>query len=178
MHLNKLSTAALMRLSLLAALNLILGRFVGYWNLLHPLFFLIVLTIDLGLYALMVHSGTLNKTLIAMMIGGLAGVLAIIAYGGLSASAFAYGGPYRQLGFDLEIAVNHVVRSFPDAKIPAPSRQFWWAYRHEVAYAAVDVLGVGLILAAGMLARILQARSLRRERPAPPPIDSTAASPL
>jgi hypothetical protein len=30
MHLNKLSTAALMRLSVLASLNLLLGRFVGY----------------------------------------------------------------------------------------------------------------------------------------------------
>ncbi len=65
MHLNELSTAALMRRTILASLNLIMGRLVGSWvTLLHPLFFLSMVTIDLGLYALMVHSGTLNKTVI------------------------------------------------------------------------------------------------------------------
>ena len=40
MHLNKLSTAALMRMTILASLNLLLGRFVGYGWLLHPVLFL------------------------------------------------------------------------------------------------------------------------------------------
>ena len=78
---NKLSTAALMRLTILASLNLLLGRLLAGWAFaLHPLFFLTIVTLDLGLYSLMVYSGALNKTLIAMMLAGLAGVLAVVAW--------------------------------------------------------------------------------------------------
>jgi hypothetical protein len=167
-----------MRLSLLASLNLLLGRFVGYDFVLHPLFFLIIVTINLGLYALMVYSGTLNKTLIAMMVGGLAGVLAVIAYGGLGASAFAYGGPYSELGYHLQGFINEAIKRFPKANFQAPSNQFWWAYHTEVAYTLVDVMGFGLILASGVLARFLQGRARCRHTPESPPIDSGAASPL
>lgn len=178
MHLNKLSTAALMRLSLLAALNLLLGRSLGYGLVLHPLFFLIIVTINLGLYALMVYSGTLNKTLIAMMIGGLAGVLSVVAYNGLGASAFASGGPYFDLGYQLQGLINEAIQKFPKANLQAPSKEFWGAYHTEVAYALVDAIGLGLILASGLLARFLQARSRRRHTPASPPLDAAAASPL
>src|SRR5436305_1661787 len=77
---NKLTTAALMRLSILAALNLVLGRVVGRWDiLLHPWFFLTIVTLNLGLYAIMVYTGSLNTTLIGMMLGGLAATLGTLA---------------------------------------------------------------------------------------------------
>jgi hypothetical protein len=86
---NKLSTAALMRLTVLASLNLIMLRLVGRWDiLLHPWFFLSMVTLDLGLYSVMVYSGTLNKTLIGMMLGGLAATLGTLVYTGMGASAF------------------------------------------------------------------------------------------
>ena len=50
MHLNKLSTAALMRLSLLAALKLLLGRFLGYTGLMTLV--LVVMTVISLLYLL------------------------------------------------------------------------------------------------------------------------------
>jgi hypothetical protein len=166
MHLNKLSTAALMRLSPLASLNLLLGRFVGYWLLLHPIFFLIVLTLDLGLYALMVYTGTLNKTLIAMMLAGLAAVLAIIACAGAGASAFvAYGGPFRAISGLLEGLLDATIRTFPNSGFRAPPKQFWWVHGLEVAYVLIDAAGLGLILGSGLLARVLQTRSARREPP-------------
>ena len=46
------------------------------------MFFLTIVTLNLGLYAVMVYSGIVNKTLIAMMLAGLAGVLAVIEYAG------------------------------------------------------------------------------------------------
>src|SRR5437870_4756713 len=96
---NKLSTAALMRLTILASLNLLLVRLVGSLQvLLHPWFFLIVVTLNLGLYAVMVYSGSLNTTLIGMMLGGLAATLGTLAFAGMDATAFMYGSPFAQLG--------------------------------------------------------------------------------
>jgi hypothetical protein len=166
MHLNKLSTAALMRLSILASFNLLLGRFVGYWSLFHPLFFLIVVTLDLGLYAVMVYSGTLNRTLIAMMLAGLGGVLLVVAYGGSDASAFVYGGPYRGLAEWAEQMVNAATRIFPKAGFRPPPKQFWWIHGTEVAHVIVDAMGLAAIIASGFLARVLQSSSTRSEPPA------------
>src|SRR5262249_53832236 len=98
MHLNKLSTAALMRLTILASLNLIMVRLVGDWvTILPPLFFLMIVTLDLGLYGLMVYSGTLNQTLIGMMLAGLAGVLLVIAFGGIGPDTFGTVGPWADV---------------------------------------------------------------------------------
>jgi hypothetical protein len=166
MHLNKLSTAALMRLSILASFNLLLGRFVGYWQLLHPLFFLIVVTLDLGLYAVMVYSGTLNRTLIAMMLAGLVGVLLVIAYGGSDASAFTYGGPYRELAEWAERMVNAATQIFPKAGFQPPPKQFWWIHGIEVAHVMLDAMGLAAIIASGFLARALRSSARRREPPA------------
>jgi hypothetical protein len=180
MHLNKLSTAALMRLTILAALNLFMGRLLDGWLvMLHPLFFLSVLTLDLGLYAVMVYSGTLNRTPIAMMLTGLVGVLTILAWGGgLGASLFMNGGPFRDLALLVEEDVNRLVT--------------WWTRVSKgrlvnlrgdslllLAYVPVDLAGVATIVAVGWLARALQERARRREHPAPPPpLDAGAASPL
>jgi hypothetical protein len=179
MHLNKLSTAALMRLSLLVSLNLLLGRFVGYWWLFHPLFFLIVVTLNLGLYALMVYTGTLNKTLIAMMLAGLAGVLIVIAYGRAHTSFFASDVPFDNLAERIEGLTNETIRMLPKAGFQAPPKRFWSAHGTEVAYLVVDLMGLVVILASGLMARVLQARSAHRDGPASPrPLDSAATSPL
>jgi hypothetical protein len=179
MHLNKLSTAALMRLSLLVSLNLLLGRFVGYWWLLHPLFFLIVVTLNLGLYALMVYTGTLNKTLIAMMLAGLAGVLIVIAYSRAHTSFFASDVPFDNLAERIEGLTNETIRMLPKAGFQAPPKRFWSAHGTEVAYLVVDLMGLVVILASGLMARVLQARSAHRDSPASPrPLDSAATSPL
>src|SRR5207237_9901066 len=106
---NKLSTAALMRLTILASLNLLLDRLVGRWDiLLHPWFFLSIVTLNLGLYAVMVYSGTLNTTLIGMMLGGLAATLGTIAFAGMDATAFMFGGPFAQLGRWVESLLDYV----------------------------------------------------------------------
>jgi hypothetical protein len=165
MHLNKLSTAALMRLSVLASLNLLLGRWVDYWLMLHPLFFLIILTLNLGLYALMVYTGTLNKTLIAMMLAGLAGVLAVIAFSGAGASAFMYGGPFRQLAMRIEELVNATLKAFPRSGFEPPPKSFWWAHGLDIAYLVIDAVGLAIVLGSGLVARVLQARTVRREPP-------------
>ena len=123
---NKLSTAALMRLTVLASLNLIMLRLVGRWEiLLHPWFFLSMVTLDLGLYSVMVYSGALNKTLIGMMLGGLAATLGTLVYTGMGASAIANGGPLVRLGdFVMESAVNPALLALPRAHLlgrPAPA---------------------------------------------------------
>lgn len=122
MHLNKLSTAALMRLCFLVSLNLLMIRFVGYWSwLLDPLAFLIVVTLELGLYALMVYTGTLNKTLIAMMLAGLGGVLIVIASGESDTSFFR---PSHKLAEWIEDLTNEMIVMFPKAGFQAPHRSF------------------------------------------------------
>jgi hypothetical protein len=179
MHLNKLSTAALMRLTILASLNLLLARIVDYWLVLHPLIFLILVTLNRGLYALMVYSGTLNKTLIAMMLAGLAGVLAVIIYAGVDASAFTdYGGPFHDLAQQIESLVNGLIAALPRSGFRAPPKPFWWQNGTQVAYMVIDVIWSFVIITAGLLARVLQATSRRRDTPAPPPLDAGTASPL
>lgn len=176
MHLNKLSTAALMRLCFLVSLNLLMVRFVGYWSwLLDPLDFLIVVTLDLGLYALMVYTGTLNKALIAMMLAGLGGVLIVIAFSDAHTSFFT---PSHKLAEWIEDLTNETIKMFPEAGFQAPPSSFWSFHGVEVAYVVVDAMGLGAILASGLLARVLQARSRRRDTPVAPSLDSAAASPL
>src|SRR5262245_4566350 len=116
---NKLSTAALMRLTILASLNLLLLRLVGKIEILfHPWFYLSIITLNLGLYATMVYSGSLNMGLVGMMVGGLIGTLASIAYAGMDATAFMYGGRFGELGSRIESYVEYVLElSFPDADL-------------------------------------------------------------
>ena len=166
---NKLSTAALMRLTILASLNLVMGRVVGDWQtVLHPLFFLSILTIDLGLYALMVYSGTLNKTLIGMMLGGLAGVFGVIALAGSDPMAFGYGSPMEGVTRAIESLIDRTVWAFSSTPSRPPFR-FDWDLRLAVAYIVSDLAGLILIAVGGMTARVLQARSERRSTPSPPP---------
>src|SRR4029077_2674494 len=109
---NKLSTAALMRLTILASLNLLLVRAVGSLEtLLHPWFFLIVVTLNLGLYAVMVYSGTLNTTLIGMMLAGLAATVGTLAYAGMDPTSFMYGGPFARIGRWVESLLDYVLGS-------------------------------------------------------------------
>jgi hypothetical protein len=160
---NKLSTAALMRLSILAALNLVLARVVGSWDiLLHPWFFLSIVTINLGLYAIMVYSGTLNTTLIGMMVGGLAATLGTLAYAGMDAIAFMYGGPFQYLGRLLEWLLNLFLQALPASVSPGRPVQLDHAL---LGYLVVDALGVVVILAGGALARHLQSRMQRGAGP-------------
>jgi hypothetical protein len=166
---NKLSIAALMRLTILASMNLIMGRVVGSWQtVLHPLFLLSVLTIDLGLYALMVYSGTLNKTLIGMMVGGLAAVFGVIAFAGYGPSAFSYGGPFPGVARQLEALINRVLQALSSSPPPPPFR-IPWDWQIVAGYVAADLAGLILIAAGGITARVLQARSPGRDAPAPPP---------
>jgi multisubunit Na+/H+ antiporter MnhC subunit len=183
MHLNKLSTAALMRLTILASLNLIMGRLVGSWMiLLHPLFFLMMVTLDLGLYALMVYSGTLNKTLIGMMLAGLAGVLLTIAYGGAGADTFGWAGHWQDVTESVDSLILWIGQALSlDVDRSTPFYVRWRGSDRVIlcAYIIVDVLGLILIAAGGLSARALQARSRPRDNPAPPPpLDAGAASPL
>lgn len=161
---NKLSIAALMRLTILASMNLIMGRVVGDWEImLHPLFFLSILTIDLGLYALMVYSGTLNKTLIGMMLGGLAGVFAVIAFAGLGASAFTYyGGPFAGVAQLVEALINRVLRA-NSPSFSGPPFRIPWDWRSVVGYAVADLAGLIPIAVGGIAARVLQGRARRRD---------------
>jgi hypothetical protein len=168
-----------MRLTVLASLNLIMGRLVGSWSVvLHPLFFLGIVTIDLGLYALMVYAGTLNKTLIAMMLTGLAGVLAVIAFAGSGPEAFAFGGPFRELARPVGDLAEAIIARYSGQAGPRGSL-LRWDQRVLIAYIAIDLAGLMAIVGAGFVARILQARSRRGDiKPPSLPLDAGAASPL
>jgi hypothetical protein len=156
---NKLSTSALMRLTILASLNLLLGRLVDGWDiLLHPWFFLGVVTLNLGLYALMVYPRTLNTTLIGMMLGGLAATVGIIAYVGMDPRSFMYGGPFRDLGFQIGSFVNRLLQALPDQVYSGGPLQLGGAGQFRLGYLAVDVPGLLVIAAGGWLARRLQER--------------------
>ena len=178
---NKLSTAALMRLTILAALNLLMIRLVGRWDiLLHPWFFLSMVTLNLGLYAVMVYSGTLNKTLIGMMLGGLTTTLGTLVYTGMGASAFAYGGPFGKLGrFLVESAINQALEALPTRIYASGPLKLPYSWFPLLGYVLIDGLGLIAIIAGGWLARFLQAKSQHRQTPAAPlPLDANAASPM
>jgi hypothetical protein len=164
---NKLSIAALMRLTVLASLNLIMLRLVGEWDtLLHPWFFLSMVTVDLGLYSVMVYSGTLNKTLIGMMLGGLAATLGTLVYTGIGASAFAGGGPLVRLGdFVMESAVNPALLALPERAYTGGPLRLWYYQLSLLGNSLIDALGLVAIVTGGVLARLLQARLPGRDSP-------------
>jgi hypothetical protein len=166
---NKLSTAALMRLTVLASLNLIMFRLVGQWDiLLHPWFFLSMVTLDLGLYAVMVYSSTRNKTLIGMMLGGLAATLGTLVYTGMGASAFASGGPLVRLGdFVMESAVNPALLALPQHTYAGRPLRLRYDQLSLLGNCLIDALGLVAIVTGGVLARILQARFPGRDSPPP-----------
>jgi hypothetical protein len=166
---NKLSTAALMRLTVLASLNLIMLRLVGQWDiLLHPWFFLSMVTLDLGLYSVIVYSGTLNKTLIGMMLGGLAATLGTLVYTGIGASAFAYGSPLVRLGdFVMVSAVNPALLALPQRIYAGGPLRFGYYRLSLLGNSLVDTLGLVAIVTGGVLARLLQARFPGRDSPPP-----------
>ena len=162
---NKLSTAALMMLTVLVSLNLIMLRLVGQWDiLLHPWFFLSMVTVDLGLYSVMVYSGALNKTLIGMMLGGLAATLGTLVYTGMGASAFANSGPLVRLGdFVMESAVNPALAALPQ-------HIYAGGPLHQLSLLGnflIDALGLVAIVTGGVLARLLQARFPGPDSPPP-----------
>jgi hypothetical protein len=203
MHfLNKLSTAALMRLTILASVDLLLYRLLGGWDFfLQPFVFLNLVTLNLGLYAVMVYSGTLNKTLIGMMLGGLATTLTVFAYPGID----PHGKPrYHRIGRFLVVSLVDLAIGRPPPPVPsrpplqatpggrqargrrppAPisSRQPLQLSKEElvlIGWVVIDLIGLIAIVTGGITARILQARSRRREIPAALlPLDDDAVSPL
>jgi hypothetical protein len=167
---NKLSTAALMRLVILTSLNLLLVRIVGGWNLLvHPWFFLTIVTVNLGLYAIMVYSGTLNTTLIGMMLGGLAATLGTLTYFGMDASVFMHGGPYRQVGRLVESHLNRLLEVLPDRVHQGAPLALGQARMLLISYLVIDMFGLIAILTGGWLARRLPSRRKRRDTATAPP---------
>jgi hypothetical protein len=207
MHLNKLSTSALMRLTILASLDLIVVRAVGNWmTLLHPVFFLSLVTLNLGLYAVMVYAGIINKKLITMMLTGLVSVLVIIAVAGTDASTFDERGPYGQLAMWIEEQVNKAMGNAPTGPVaqtstrrrpppgrfvgktrnviilppPAPPtpppKVFRFQHRLQVGYSVLDAIGLSAILAVGPLARAWHVNKNSRASPTPPPPLDAAAA--
>jgi hypothetical protein len=164
---NKLSTAALMRLSILASLNLIMLRLVERWDiLLHPWFFLSMLTLDLGLYSVMVYSGTLNKTLIGMMLGGLAATLGTLLCTGMGPSAFANSGALARLGrFVMESTVNPALLALPRRIYAGGPLRLRYDQLSLLGNSLIDALGLVAIVTGGVLARLLQARFPGRDSP-------------
>jgi hypothetical protein len=164
---NKLSTAALMMLTVLVSLNLIMLRLVGQWEILvHPWFFLAMVTLDLGLYSVMVYSGTLNKTLIGMMLGGLAGTLGTLLYTGMGASAIWNGGPLVRLGnLVMESAVNPALLALPKNIYAGGPLRLRYDQLSLLGNSLIDALGLLAIVTGGVLARLLEARFPGRDSP-------------
>jgi hypothetical protein len=167
---NKLSTAALMRLTVLASLNLIMLRLVGQWEiLLHPWCFLSMVTLDLGLSSVMTYSGPRNKTLIGMMLGGLAATLGTLVYTGMGASAFAYG-QFRLGDLVMEFAVNPALLSLPQRIYAGGPLRLRHDQLSLLGNSLIDALRLVAIVTGGALARLLQARFPGRDADAPRPL--------
>jgi hypothetical protein len=125
-------------------------RLVGQWEiLLHPWFFLSMVTLDLGLYSVMVNSGTLNKTLIGMMLGGLAATFGTLMYTGMDASAIANGGPLVRLGdFVMESIINPALLALPQSIYGGgPIGQLYY-HRSLLGNSLIDALGLVAIVTA------------------------------
>jgi hypothetical protein len=146
---------------------LIMLRLVGQWDiLLHPWFFLSMVTLDLGLYSVMVYSGALNKTLIGMMLGGLAATLGTLVYTGMGASAFANSGPLVRLGdFVMESAVNPALAALPQHIYAGGPLRLRYDQLSLLGNSLIDALGLVAIVTGGVLARLLQARFPGRDSP-------------
>jgi hypothetical protein len=149
---NKLSTAALMRLTILASLNLLLIRLVADLAVMfHPWFFLSIVTLNLGLYAVMVYSGSLNTKLIGMMAGGLAATVGTIAYSGMDATAFMFGGPFAQVGRLVELSINHTLEGLPSNVSQGGALRFRYNWVPVLGYLVIDLAGLAAIAVGGWL---------------------------
>ena len=126
---------------------------------------------------LMVYSGTLNKTLIAMMLAGLAGVLAVIAYAGTDASAFAgYGGRFDAIaGWIERTSLTRRPRRSASLGFKASPKRFWSAKRYRGRLHRGRRDGPGAILAAGLLACVVASEGSASRRPGASPFLLTPA---
>ena len=162
--------AALMHLTILASLNLLLGRLVGRWDiLLHPWFFMIVVTLNLGLYAIMVYSGTLDTTLIGMMSGGLAAILATIAYTGMGPATFIYESGFWEIGMLMQFGLNRVLENLSANFISGRPISLRQDALSMIGYLVIDAAGLLMIGFGGWVARRLLAIKHPVEVPAVPP---------
>jgi hypothetical protein len=108
----------------------------------------------------MVYTGTLNKTLIGMMLGGLAATLGALVYTGMGASAFAYGGSLRLGDFVMQSAVNPALMELPQGIYAGGPLRLRYDQLSLLGNCLMDALGLLAIVTGGALARLLQTRFL------------------
>jgi hypothetical protein len=198
---SDLSTGALMRLMVLIALELVL--FQGVWPIVWvPPITMMIVTLNLGLYLVVIRPRHLNTAAVGMMIAGLVAVLLVAAYSAVqfwvrwppgTAGAgvwFPRPGFPRRGWFSQSISVGFIGRLLLDALAPflsePPNTQSavelvvlavsrWVPFMESVL---LDLAGLVVILVGGRLGRRWREREQRGGPARPVPLDGGAATPL
>jgi hypothetical protein len=133
-----LSTRELLRLVVLAALNLLLFRGI-WWILMWSPVALVAVIVNLGLVCTWVRPRTLNRAILASMGAGLAVILGSLAY--LADASFRA----RLAGWILQALPDRLYYALPDTLRTASGIQL-------LDFAILDAIGIGAMLVAGWLA--------------------------
>jgi hypothetical protein len=185
----KVSIGSLMLYVILVALQLVL--FQGVWQiLLVPPITIVVLTLNLGLFFLLVRPPALEPRIAGMLLGGLAAfvtiMMTLVSDGPNLRWAIPYRrgrlGPMGQIGKLVDDALFRWLTSLPDPKSPtAMVLGFISDNIFIIEMISLNLLGVALICAGGWLERQLRGRWVRARAPGLtglPPLDDRAATPL
>jgi hypothetical protein len=198
---SDLSTGALMRLMVLIALELVLFQGVWYIVWLPPITMMIV-TLNLGLYLVVIRPRHLNSTAVGMMIAGLIAVLLVAAYSavqfqvpwppGSAGAGVWFPRPRlpRRAWFFRFVSVGVIGRLLfaffalflsepPDAQSAVESVvlavSLWVPFIESLL---LDLVGLVLILLGGRLGRRWREREQRGGAARSVPLDGGAATPL
>ncbi len=177
------STGKLMLLVIVTALELVLFQDV-WWILVIPSITIVTLALNLGLWFVLLRRRWMETRIIGMLLGGVAAALGIVLYMSLGVGVVTVVG-YQQVGpiGALLITIAATWRqSLPDqGASPATLLRIVANGALIIEYALLDLCGLAIIWAAGILEHRLRRRrqAARAAAPAvPPPIDDRAATPL
>jgi hypothetical protein len=189
----KVSIGSLMLFIILVALQLVL--FQGVWEILvsSPIT-IMVLTLNLGMFFVLVRPPALEPRIIGMLLGGLVAcvtlMIMMLISSELQRTRWTTLGRRRRvvprptgpIGKLVDDELFRWLASLPDQQSPtATILGFVILNINVIEYVLLDLIGVVLIWAGGWIESRLRRRCVRARAPGPsafPPLDDRAATPL
>jgi hypothetical protein len=187
----KVSIGSLMLFIILVALQLVLFQGV-WWILVSSPITIMVLTLNLGMFFLLVRPPALEPRIIGILLGGLVAfvtLMMMLRSDGQSMRWATLGRrrrvgprPLGPIGTLVDDTLVHWLRSLPDPQGPtATILEFIILNINIIEYILLDLIGLALIWAGGWLEGRLRRRWFRvraSELSGLPPLDDRAATPL
>jgi hypothetical protein len=185
----KISIGSIMLFIIVVALQLVLFQGV-WWIVMAPPITILVLTLNLGLFFLLVRPPALEPRIVGMLLGGLAAFLIIMMLFLSEGQNVPRPTPFRRwrmgpagpIGKLVDNALVSWLTRLPDQQSPtATVLWFILVNLNLIESVLLDLLGLALIWAGGWVESRLRCRWVRPRAPGLtvlPPLDDRAATPL